>query len=141
MLGLRLRDLAARIGRWPRRIAALICLLLAAGSALAPARGPASRVPSGLAARLRAGEIAVPVPVAATSAALVRAGDRIGVVAAGNPSTLVADHLRVLTVRSDPGGLADTADAVVVTAASRAEALALARFSTERLVLIVDELP
>lgn len=143
MLGIRLRHLSARIGLWPRRIAALICLLLAAGSALVPPRPPTVGPPSGLAARLRGDEIAVPVPVGATSAALVRPGDRVGVVAAddANRSTLVADHLRVLAVRTDSSGLSGTADAVVVTAASRSEALALARYSTERLVLIVDELP
>src|SRR6476620_4189486 len=98
MLGTRLRHFSARIGPWPRRIAAVICLLLAAGSALVPPRSPTARPPSGLAARLRGDEIAVPVPVSATSAALVRPGDRVGVVAAddANRSTLVADHLRVL---------------------------------------------
>jgi hypothetical protein len=141
MLATRLRHLSARIGLWPRRIAALICLLLAAGSALVPPRPPTARPPIGLAARLRGDEIAVPVPVSATSAALVRPGDRVGVVAAGNRSTLVADHLRVLAVRTDSDGLSGTADAVVVAAASRSDALALAGFATERLVLIVDELP
>ncbi|HEY2296886.1 MAG TPA: hypothetical protein VGH43_04100 [Jatrophihabitans sp.] len=140
---LRLHRLSARIGIWPRRIAALICLLLAAGSALAPPQPPTTHVRTGLGRRLRSNEIAVPVPVSATSAALVRPGDRVGVVAAdtANRSTLVADHLRVLAVRSDSGGLSGTADAVVVTAATRSDALALARYSTERLVLIVDELP
>ena len=140
---LRLQRLSARIGIWPRRIAALICLLLAAGSALAPPPPTATNVRTGLASRLRSNEIAVPVPVSATSAALVRPGDRVGVVAAdtANRSTLVADHLRVLAVRTDSGRLSGTADAVVVTAATRSDALALARYSTERLVLIVDELP
>ena len=143
MPGTRLRHLSARIGLWPRRIAALLCLLLAAGSALAPPSQPPAARPSGLGARLRADEIAVPVPVSVASAALVRPGDRVGVVAAdtSNRSMLVADHLRVLEVRSDPSGLSGSADSVVVTAATRSDALALARFATERLVLIVDELP
>ena len=46
----------------------------------------------------------------------------------------------MLTAHRD-GELSGTADAVVVTAATRSDALALARFSTDRLVLIVDELP
>jgi Flp pilus assembly protein CpaB len=144
MIATRLRRLSARIGVWPRRVAALICLLLAAGSAVVPPQPPTPPVHTGLGSRLRSDEIAVPVPVSATSAALVRPGDRVGVVAAAdaaNRSTLVADHLRVLAVRSDSSGLSGSSDAVVVTAATRSDALALARYSGSRLVLIVDELP
>jgi hypothetical protein len=139
----RLRRLSARIGRWPRRIAALVCLLLAAASALAPPRRDAPTRPSGLAARLRAGEVAVPVPVSASNAALVRSGDRVGVFAAPDtgPATLVADRLRVLSIRADPDSLGSDPGALVVVAASRSAALDLAQFATGHVVLILDRLP
>lgn len=92
----------------------------------------------------------MPVPVTAASAALVRSGDRIGVLAAPDsasgegvaaPATVVADRLRVLSVRADAQSVTGDADAVVVVAAHRAAALALARVQAEKVVLIVDDLP
>ena len=141
----RLRRLGIRLGRWPRRIAALICLLLAAASALSPpATRTARAAPDGLAARLRAGEVAVPLPVGSTEAGMVGRGDRVGVLASPDPpqhSVLVADHLRVLSVRAPDASLSGDATAVVVLATDRTAALSLARFSGTRLVLILDDLP
>ena len=122
-----IRRLTVRIGRWPRRIAALICLLLAAGSALAP-HTPA-RATDG--PRLHAGQVAVPVTV--SSAGAVAVGDQVGVLAApsesGGDAALVADHLRVLSVGSDNAGLTGTAGTVVTVATDRGVAVELARYA------------
>lgn len=138
--------LLARIGRWPRRIAALACLLLAAASALTSHHSaPPSRAPQPAAHPrpvLRAGEVAVPVGV---SGALgpVRPGGHVGVLAtppetSAERAILVADQLRVISVIRQGG---TGTDPVVVVAADRDKALLLARFSTASLVLIIDELP
>jgi hypothetical protein len=135
--------LLARIGRWPRRIAALVCLLLAAGSALVPP-APATSAPNGLGAHLRAGEVAVPVQVA-SGAASVRPADRVGMLAppvddeVGGQAVLVADHLRVVSVSSG-SGLAD-APTIVTVATDRPRALQLARYASRSLLMIVDEVP
>ncbi len=134
-----LQRLAVRIGRWPRRIAALICLLLAAGSALvpqAPAR-PADRP------KLHPGQVAVPVTV--SSAGDVAAGDQVGILCApadtGGDAALVADHLRVLSVRAGGTGLTSDTGTVVTVATERGVAVELARYANRTLVLITDNLP
>jgi hypothetical protein len=142
----RLPRLIRWLGGWPRRLAALACLLLAAASALSAPKPAASQRPSGPAAELARDEVAVPVAVSAASAALVRSGNRIGVLAAPGtdtsaPATLVADRLRVLSVHADDQVVPDGGGAVVVVAARRPAALALARVTSDRLVLIVDDLP
>jgi hypothetical protein len=134
--------LLVRIGRWPRRIAALVCLVLAAASALtAPEAAPSARPPD----RLRRGEVAVPVPIAGGAVA-VRPADEVGVLAppADGDSTgdavLVADHLRVMSITRS-AGLGGDATAVVVVASDRAAALRLARYAARPLLMIVDDLP
>jgi hypothetical protein len=138
--------LLARLGGWPRRIAALVCLLLAAGTALVP-HAP---VRSSDRSRLGPGEVAVPVAVSVATAA--SPGSRIGLLAApagpsglpgerAGPATLVADRLRVLAIAHADGGLTDTAGTVVTVAASREVAVQLARFSDRALVMIADNLP
>jgi hypothetical protein len=134
-----------RLARWPRRIAALVCLLLAAATAVVP-RAP---VASSAGPRLLPGEVAVPVTVAvATTAA---PGSRIGLVAApagssgmpgerAGPATMVADRLRVLAIARSDGGLAGTSGTVVTVAASRAIAVDLARYADRALVMITDSL-
>lgn len=131
--------LFARVGRWPRRVAALLCLLLAAGSALAPhAPARSNRRPS-----LRPGEVAVPVAVQTSTD--VAAGDRIGVLAGpsdlGDGAALVADQLRVLSVRAGLGGLTGDATTVVTVATTRVAAVQLARYANRTLLLITDPLP
>jgi hypothetical protein len=142
-LTLRLSRVSARIGRWPRRIAALCCVLLAAASAVAePSRG--SAVQSGVAHRLRTGEVAIPLAVAAGSAAIVQPGDRVGVVDAGDnagSAALLADRMRVLSIRADDASISGDASTTVVVAGTRSQAVAVAHTATDRLVLIVDELP
>jgi hypothetical protein len=139
-----LRLLSARIGRWPRRIAALACLLLAAGSALVPHTVAPARGRAGVAARLHRAEVAVPLPISTLPADLVRPGDHVGVLASsdiGAPASLVADGLRVLSLRTDTAAMTADSSTVVVVAANRSEAVALARFATGRLVLLVDKFP
>ena len=84
--------LLARLGRWPRRLAALLCLLLAAGSAFDTAAQPtASRRPP--ASPLRAGQLAVPVPV--TDAGAVRPGGRVALLATPADGVTGADTAAV----------------------------------------------
>ncbi len=142
-LAIRWSRLSARIGRWPRRIAALCCLLLAAASAVTQP-SHSSNVRTGLAHRLRAGEVAIPLAVAAGSAAIVQPGDRVGVVDAADDAAsaaLLADGMRVLSIRSEDASLSGDASATVVVAATRSQAVAVAHTTSDRLVLIVDELP
>jgi hypothetical protein len=135
-----------RLGRWPRRIAAVTCLLLAAGSALVP------HAPAATSARhqLGPGEVAVPVTVAVVTAAAP--GSRIGLLAApagssglpgerAGPATLVADRLRLLAITHSDGGLTGTSGTVVTVAASRTIAIELARYADRALVMIADNLP
>ncbi|HEY8300380.1 MAG TPA: hypothetical protein VIG48_00645 [Jatrophihabitans sp.] len=129
---------SARIGPWPRRLAALVCLLLAAGSALTPAPPGPAHPAVGYASRLHAGEVALPVPVAAAGVDLVRPGLQIGLLA---QHRLVADRLRVLAVHPGDQTLSGDSSAVVVVAVSRSRAATIAGSATDRLVLIVDELP
>ncbi len=135
-LARRMSRASARIGPWPRRLAATICLLLAAGSALAPAPPHRAHAAAG-AARLRPGQVALPVPVPAAGVELVRPGVLIGLL---SQRRLVADRLRVLAVRPSDQSLSGDATAVVVVAVDRSQAEQIAG-STDRLALIVDELP
>ena len=135
--------MSARIGRWPRRIAALCCLLLAAAGAVSEP-GAGGHMRPGLAARLRPGEVAIPLTVSAGSAAIVQPGDRVGVVEApddASAATLLADRLRVLSLRIDDASMSSDSSATVVVVGSRSQAVAVARTASGRLVLIVDDLP
>lgn len=135
-LARRMSRASARIGPWPRRLAAVLCLLLAAGSALAPP--PAHRVhPAVGASRLRPGQVALPVPVPAAGVELVRPGVLIGLL---SQRRLVADRLRVLAVRAPDQSVSGDASAVVVVAVDRPQAGQIAA-SAGHLALIVDELP
>lgn len=135
-LSQRMARTSARLGRWPRRLAALVCLLLAAGSALTPGTGSSARSTTG--PRLRPGEVAVPVPVSPAGAQLARVGERVGLVA---PRGLVADGLRVLAVHPPDQSLSGDDSAVVVVATTRSQALLVAQSSAATLVLIADDLP
>lgn len=137
-LSQRMARTSARLGRWPRRLAALICLLLAAGSALTPASTGTASGSSAPGVRLRPGEVAVPVPVSAAGATLARVGARVGLVA---PRGLVADRLRVLSIHPPDQTLSGDTTTVVVVAATRTQALLVARSTAASLVLIADDLP
>lgn len=148
-----LRRIGARLGRWPRRIACLACLLLAAGSALSPSAATSSAAAgrSGGVDALRAGEVAVPIAVSAGgTATVVRPGDRVGVLAGSSAdgftarrgsAVLVADQLRVLTVEKAEGGIGGDAMVSVVVATSRSGAVRIARFTGRPLLLIADQFP
>jgi hypothetical protein len=131
---------AATFGRWPRRLAAVVCLLLSAGAALSaqhsahPDRSPATPVPP-------PHTVAVPVTIAPGGADFVAPGDRIGLIPAadgsgtqlGSPG-VVADRLRVLhsPARRDDG------TAVLLLAVPRAQVARLARHLDQPLVALID---
>jgi hypothetical protein len=146
----RLNPFLLRLSRWPRRIAALVCLLLAAASTLAPADGSPTRQhpPAGnpVAAALRDGQVAVPVTVTSSrAAAIVHPGDHVGVLAGPDETDragpdLVADGLRVLA--ASQGGEAMSTDApVIVVAADRTQAVRLAAVASRPLLVVVDKSP
>ena len=146
----RLNPFLLRLSRWPRRIAALVCLLLAAASTLVPADGsPAphhSRAGNPVAAALHAGQVAVPVTVSSARAlGFVRTGDHVGILTAPDETDragpeLVADGLRVLAVSGDGAALSGDSP-VVVVAADRAQAVRLAAGSARPLLVVVDDSP
>ena len=129
-----------------------MCLLLAAGTALAPHRASAPTDPAAEATgALRAGQVAVPVAVDRSGTAMsVRAGDRVGVLAGAatdefvrhpDAAVLVADHLRVLAVQAGDSALGTDSSVTVVVAATRASAVRIAGFSGRSLLLVADEFP
>ena len=131
-----------------------MCLLLAAGTALAPhtATAPAATDPAAEGpGALGAGQVAVPVAVDRSGTAMsVNAGDRVGVLAGAaadefvrhpDAAVLVADHLRVLAVQAGDSALATDSSVTVVVAATRTSAVRIARFSGRSLLLIADEFP
>ena len=137
----------ARLSRWPRRIAALGCLLLAGASAITPRSADPARAaprPPSVGDSLRPGEVAVPVPVTSSpSIGFVRRGDRIGFVAGPSDAStaaasgLIADRLRVLAVSAqDDAGARSTS---VVVAASRADAVRLGAIGERPVLVVVDD--
>ena len=148
----RLNPFLLRLSRWPRRIAALVCLLLAAASTLTPAdrtEPPARQAGNPIATGLSPGQVAVPVPLTSGPAtAFVRAGDHVGVLTSSDETTragptLVADGLRVLAV-SGGAGAADalsTDTPVILVAADRADAVRLAAVANRALLVVVDKSP
>jgi hypothetical protein len=134
------------LGRWPRRLAAVACLLLAAGSALShrPATAAGSAHPAAtnaIADALPTGEVAVPVTLARTGAGFVHRDDHIGLYASpaagdAGDTQLVADGLRVLSVSTDTG--TDGAS-IVIVAADRGTALRIAAVSQSTLLAVLDK--
>ncbi len=129
-----------RLGRWPRRVAVLACLLLAATSALTTRSGPSADGPrrtpapaNPIAARLRPGQVAAPITVAGGSmSGFLHAGDHVDVYASGDAlaadpacttSTAVGTGVPVLSVADPPAG-ASGARLVVAVDRSAAERLA-----------------
>lgn len=154
-----LSSLLTTLGRWPRRLAALACLLLAAASALSsrhPAATARAAAPADVAA---AGERAVPVQVAGLDArAYLHPGDHVDLLAGpsddGAPgdrtagamgratatvsATVVAEDVRVLTVvapRDGPGS------GGLVVAADRAGALRIAALGGRAVVAVARDRP
>ncbi len=151
----RLNPFLLRLSRWPRRIAALVCLLLAAASTLAPADGvPTPRRRSRgnpIAAALRAGQVAVPVTVTSAHAAALRAhrrprrrADRCGGRTGRDrsrrprrwsPTACACSRCRRAATRCPP-----TPRSIVV-AADRAAAVRLAAVAARPLLVVVDKCP
>lgn len=153
----RSRRLVRRLSGWPRRVAALVCLLLAAVSAVGVGQphpsAPAGAVaPGGVGSGNRNAHPvrAMPVRLAAPLAAVVHRGDRIdllaapsepGVAARASPfgaaaAAVVIRHVRVLAVRMPPQALGD-GDAVVVVAVRSDQALRLAQYAQAVLLVSV----
>ena len=145
-----------RLGRWPRRVAALLCLLLAAASALsaqhprtaaAPADG---HRPAGLSARLRQGQLAVPVTLSDSAASdYVHVGARIDLFAArdtGDPAApqeaaLVGSGLQVIDVSAPTRGAQETGGTRVIVAADRATAARLAALAQNGVLAVLTKYP
>jgi hypothetical protein len=144
-----LRAALPRLSRWPRRIAALCCLSLAAVSALTPARGREPAQATTTADLLRRGEVAVSVGVTSAPSDLQR-GDRIGLLAAPaegglepagslHEAQLLADRLRVLAVARS--GTSGTDPPTVLVAARRDQALRIAATTGRSVLVVVDHRP
>ena len=126
-----------RLGRWPRRIAATVCLVLAASSAVhAHASTSVKAAPNPL-SRLNAGQVAVPIALDQPgTAGLLHVGDRVGLMSAG---TLLADGLLVLSVQ-DPEPDSNQAQSILV-AADRATALHITRSTQAHVLAVLDKSP
>jgi hypothetical protein len=138
-----LRSTLVVLGRWPRRLAAAACLLLAAGAALTPSPRAAARCMAASARwpRLPPGSVAVPITVTATGSDLIERGTHVGLVpgadetgVSGPASGLIADHLLVLR---PPTGGADRS-AVLLVAVRRADLPRLAPHLGRPLLALID---
>lgn len=147
-------DRLARLARWPRRVAALLCLALAAVSAVsgphAPAQRPASPAPrSGIAAGLPPGRLAVPVVLSDDAASsYIRTGDRIDLYATADdsaggsgPATLVASRLPVISVLAPASDSIAAGRARVIVSAEPQTAARIASASGQSILAVVDKYP
>jgi hypothetical protein len=136
------RSAAPVLGRWPRRLAALACLLLSAGAALsAPHSSGSAAARRGFRSAAPPDTVAVPVTIAPGGADFVGRGDRIGLVPGADSTALdiaspgvVADRLRVLRAPMQR----DDGTAVVLLAVPRAQVGRLARHLDRPLVALID---
>lgn len=131
------------LGRWPRRLAAFACLLLAAAAAFTPRRSAAAPQPDH---RVGRGEVAVPVLVSGVDArTYLHPGEWVDLLAGPGesgvdpaaPAALVAQRVRLLSIVAPQNGAAGGA---LVVAADRATALRVAALG-ERTVLAVGHDP
>jgi hypothetical protein len=135
----------ARLLRWPRRIAALLCLLLAAATAGRTGPRPAARqAPTPVTARLQSGQVAVPVPVRRDAAAYLRVGQRVSLFATSDGSApaaggSVGDELLVLALPPPADEQAETA--TVVVAAERTVATRIATHANLPFLAVLDKYP
>lgn len=139
-----LRHPLARLLRWPRRIAAIACLVFAAAATLTPAAGNSAQRARTTAELLHRGEVALSVEVASTPLDL-RRGDRIGLLAgpddsgAGAPAAMLADRLRLLAAPTMSASGSDPP--IVLVAAGRDAALRIAANSGRSVLVVVDKSP
>ena len=133
-MSLALNKLLLRLGRWPRRIAVLVCVLLAASSAISSSGPAQSSRPSAL-RQLKAGQVAVPVNVASGGVAgVLKAGQHVGLLSA---HSMLADHLLVLQVAVASPEAGDTTS--ILVAADRPTALRIAKSSGQAVLAVVDK--
>jgi len=146
----------AWLGRWPRRVAALGCLLLAFASAVSTRHGPradASGPANPLLARLRAGQVAASVRLSdAGAAGFLRTGDRVDLYAtpgsSGDPPACAAagrtplgSGVRVLAVDGPSGGLGGDGTSRLVVAVARDRAAEIATLQTCGMFAVLDKDP
>ena len=149
----------ARLGRWPRRVAALACLLLAFASAVTARHGPRAGAvgehgsANPLAAHLHAGQVAAAITLDGTgTSGFLRAGDSVDLYAtrgtAGDiPSCTGAgpaplgSGLRVLAVTGASGGLGGDGTSRLIVAVSRALAARFATLQTCGMFAVLDKSP
>jgi hypothetical protein len=149
----------AQLGRWPRRIAALACLLLAFASAVTSRHDPRASA-SGehgstnpLTARLRDGQVAASLTLADPGASkLLRAGDRVDLYAtagsSGDPPVCAStgraplgSGLRVLAIDGPSGGLGGDGSSRLIVAVGRSAAGQLAALQTCGMFAVLDKDP
>ena len=146
------RTLLAGPGRL-RRIASLLCLLLAAATALGDRSGHAGPRPAtSLSARLLPGEVAVAVPLSGHTD-FVHPGDRVDLLAgpedtvggasgAATSATSVGSALRVLQVtQPDAGAFGGDTGTRLLVAADRATAQRIAAASGRQMLAVLDKYP
>ena len=110
----------------------------------APAAVPASDGGSRLAARLQAGEVAVPVTLVPAARRIAQPGDRVDLYAtpdrSGSPAPAgpIGTRLVVLSVSAAEGGVAAD-EATMVVASDRATALRIAAHGGRPLLAVLDK--
>ena len=140
------------IGRWPRRLAAGACLLLAAGTALTPKASTSSARPPG--SHLSPGQRAVPVRVVGPDPrAYLLAGAHIDLIAMPaddygttqpTGSQLLAQSVVVVKVVAPAGGLSvgsDAADSELIVAVDAVTALRIAYCAAHPCLAAADDPP
>lgn len=145
------RAALARLSGWPRRAAALACLLIAATSFVHHRAPTAHTGQASLTRALVPGQVAVAVQVGAEVRAFVHPGDRVDLVAAaddpagpGDPpatpvaSAALARGVAVLALLPPPQQAVTDATAGLVVAADRATATALAAARGRQLTALLS---
>ncbi|TAM89519.1 MAG: hypothetical protein EPN43_06890 [Jatrophihabitans sp.] len=141
-----LRERLTVLYGWPRGLAALLCLVLAAASALGAGTAPpdsAARSQS-LTTRLGPGQVLVPVTLAGR-AEFLRAGDRVDLLAAAADTATAAEiGAGLLVVQVSPpaaGALSADGGTRLLVAASRPAAAKIAAVPSGRVVAVLDKQP
>ena len=133
-MSLALNKFLIRLGRWPRRIAVLACVILAGSSAISEHSSHGARRTNPL-DRLQTGQVAVPVSLATAGVAgVIEPGQHVGLLSS---HSLLADHLLVLKVSGEVPGQEGTTG--ILVAADRPTALRIAKSSTETVLAVVDK--
>ena len=141
-----MRNLLTVLRGWPRRVAAVLCLLLAAASALgsgqASGESPTRTAP--LTARLLPDQVLVPVTLAGR-VDFLHAGDHVDLLAAAPDAAAAASlGIRLLVVRvSQPPSDAFATDGGtrLLVAAGRAVAAKIAAVPLGQVVAVLDKYP